>query len=527
MNGGLVVYDPYGNRQLQPSYGPNYYNLFSSVLTELADRGGTAIRQSAERGIDNARYAYKQYGAYKFRPRGYTDGQSVDPPTPPDSSRKRKAENSFSENDMAKRKISKKAKKTLKKMAKSAKKYYKKVRKSMKRGRTRKHYSVRKAGYVGTKFRKYSKRPDRNVIHLKAECGGIIQDNNCVYVGHGVPVQEATSHIFRSVLKEAFQSCGIEVQNIERDPVVDGGDTGFTHALITEYIPNASSRISVSINTALSNGDTLIQATDKWLASLASSFNTNVFTGSKPMLVRLRYVCTGVTNSAEKKFIFSKNLQFVNVQFEHTSYLKIQNITLPGQTAVATGEDIANSQNIESVVLTGRIYKPSEWRNHFEINRRGFTANADVYQGFFCRNEGMILQTADVLLGSSPPEDRFKKPPQPWEIGCKRAAKVVVEPGKIYRDKIYFKTTIGLNTFLEKVCDSIKQNQFENRVNMFGTVHMLALEKMLDFRLQDHGIEVGYEVDFHMKAKAIYRVPPTSPQIKINTGVINYPPAPT
>lgn len=324
-----------------------------------------------------------------------------------------------------------------------------------------------------------------------------------------------------AVLKKGFETAGLEIQNCERDTVVDSADTGFTHNLITDYFNDTSDQFPRSFITQLAAGDTLDSATNKWIAQIGTQFLTNpANVANFPRFTRLRFISTNNVVGGEKKYVFSLNLEYLTIDFDFVSYLKMQNITKPGNAAPETNEDPASVDNVEAVVLHGRKYTTKEWANGFELNTRGITTPDPNFRPLLATTDGNFYAKAGDITPTG--ESRFRKPPEPWEVGTKGYSKMVIQPGKIYRDKLTFKTKISWNQFWDKVgANYCKQTgtvrDFNYKKTPFGLAHMVAVEKMMDYLTgaSDYAVNLAFEVDSTLKARATVKKPPIAPILQV------------
>lgn len=393
--------------------------------------------------------------------------------------------------------------------------------------RTPKHYGATKrfgkrndgtyasVGFYKSKRKKWA----RDSIVIRAEQGGIIEDNECLYVGHGLPVEKMFRSAVAAMLKKGFDSRGgYDIQDPLRDLVFDSGDTEFTsHALIFEYFKDAEDKGTYSFTVSLAVTDTLMGIADKVILGMYTAFNALPLADTEiPKFVRVRQVDTDSVGTM-KKYNWSLNLQYFNIYIDHVSYLKFQNITKPGSTIGATGEDPESSGNIEAVTMNGRIYKTEKWKNCFVLARRSPGTNANDKGLMVDPLGGFISQTATNMATA---DNDFRKPPYPYQLGVRKFNKVHIPSGKIFRDKYKFRTKIGFNTLIEKLLNGIRNNvaldttKFHIELDI-GGAHVLALEKMMDFRTDDWKVTIGYEVDYTLKVSATAKKPPTRPIIEL------------
>ena len=359
--------------------------------------------------------------------------------------------------------------------------------------------------------KKWKKAPSKNLFRygaiLNMESGGVVQNSECIYVGHGIPAQEVVKGAWRAIIKQLFEQAGLQIQSIDKDAVVDSADTGTQHILRLQYFKEVEAQTQITVIINLAAGNTISQIVDGLLTGLQSSFTSNLADGDKPKFHLIRYLQQNIARPIEVEFISCIYLEHYNLFVEHTSYLKMQNIT-PAGNAAAVDEDRYATTNVEAVTLRGKAYKGPHWSNCFEITRK--TTGAGSSSGLLANaTTGLIVNTYAGLQVSG--EETFAKPPPAWQLGCKKEEKVTVDPGKVMRDKIYFKTKISLNKFMGLFCDHVKTGDYIKEVE-FGLAHVFALEKMIDMRLSADGdVTVGYETDYTLKINGYYKKPPTIP----------------
>lgn len=498
---------------------PNYYNRFkNAVIQYAAESAVNATRDVAIRNSENHRVASSLYGASKYRPRGYSDGRSSNPPPaigPPTPAQDGPSNMEIDDTRGVKRKISFPEMKISAKKARELKFGKKGAWKKLMNSVYRHNKKGKKGPVFGykrkrrTRFRK--KRQTINGMRWscieRLETGSSINDVECVYLGHGVANNRVMQDILAALFVEGARMNGIECQSFTEDRLVQPEDTANTHQITVVYLRDEKEQQAQNFQFNLAVGDTCADAATKMLTAMATTFGA-LTDLQKPKLINIRYVKFNTVTTGERQVVFQVNLQYTKFVVDYTSYIKWQNITKPGLVAALTGTDPTSIGNVEAVTLHGRKYTFGEWSNQVELNKRG-NAAAGTNNGIIVNPSNGIVKTGSAAIGA--PTGQFQKPPYAYEVNAKKAEKVIVPSGQIYRDKLSFKSTMYLNKYLDIFLDAIRVNTiagYESKMN-YGMIHLFALEKMLDFRAgTDHPIEVGFEVDATIKVGVTYKRPP-------------------
>lgn len=370
-------------------------------------------------------------------------------------------------------------------------------------------------GPLVRRFRKGTGGKYRDACILRRERGATYDDPNCVYIGHGMPVNELYKQAWRAVVKKLFELTGNRVQSIERDPLVDSGDTADLHQLFIEFWVNQKTTTSTSFTVNIAVSDTVVSIADKIITAVQTAFSA-VADHDVPHFRRIRYITTDVATGLQKQFVAQMFLEDFHLDIMHKSTLRMQNITLAGNvSAPEANEDIASKDNLEAVALRGKCYKTDTWQNGFQLPYKITQTTGDTSLQAEAQL-GVILNKYDNLKTTGTSMETYSKPPPAYLLGTKSYANVVsFNPGKIRVDKINFETTMKFNKFIQLIKPSIRSGDW-NQIHKIGIAHLFAFEKALDFRTTDSPIILGYEVDYTLSVNGTLRKPKQVPLVNID-----------
>lgn len=346
---------------------------------------------------------------------------------------------------------------------------------------------------------------------LKYETGSTINDSECVYIGHGLPIEQTWLMVVRELIKDLFEEGGFLVADLNTDEVIHSGDTGNTHEISISYYSSTIEETLTEVTINPPAGSTIYSIAASLITALETSLGSVMFQSAVPIFHRLRYTKYVTASVNVRTNVANLWLDKYSLNIYFKSNLKMQNITPAGAATAETGEDRYSAGDIENVTLYGKGYKTPGWQNYFPLlNRVSKTATSTGLVSNY--DTGLILNTYSSISQATGGNENYKKPPSPQYLGANKFDKVVVPPGKVYRDKILWNTTIGLNKYMAIMTNSIKDS-FLNASNVkLGLAHVFAFEKMIDMRIAtDSNVTIGYEIDWEMKVKGKSVKPMTTP----------------
>lgn len=216
--------------------------------------------------------------------------------------------------------------------------------------------------------------------------------------------------------------------------------------------------------------------------------------------------------------IYPKQVKF---DFDIVSYLTIQNRTLAENTNSDNDRDEA--LDIENQPLIGKMYgNIGKWTNYLELQNKGLNSGNQGSKSTVCdRNTGLVL----FQVGSEY-SDTMKVPPPGWVLGFKNDSKIVINPGKIYTQKVKFNCTISFHKFMVKFAHTLGNASVntEDFKTEFGFVGGFGLEKLIDAqRSSGSDVNIGYQIkQIYACALNYAKKQASNPSLEVSSTAINY-----
>jgi len=379
------------------------------------------------------------------------------------------------------RKVSTKRRRGVKRTTKYRKKYNKKAR------RYRRKFSRRSSGNSGSKT---------NRAIYKYENGGVIGDSNCVYVGHGVPVNRVWYTYFWTVIRALYHEYGVDF--------TDFGEINPKNFVAGLHYVELDWSFGTSDTTTWKVARHQILATDTFAAianTLADNFRTAYqaeVTGVGgenfvPMMHRIQ-LYEGLIGAPELR-LASVNLKSTKIHLSFKSSLRVQNRTK--NVDAATTNDVNNTNPLECKLYYGKygknflaessrvdaVYPPTLVIPGPPaipvITYRGMTPESST---------GLIKQVA-----ANHPDTVWKEPPPAKVVGAYKAKNFYLQPGQVVVDNWKWKRSYSMDSFMSIFKDCIT-NQSTGTMNA-GYCRVFGMEKLIADRSETGIVIAGYEVN--------------------------------
>jgi len=349
-------------------------------------------------------------------------------------------------------------------------------------------------GYVGAFTKPKSKgRPkgatlfDTNGIVLRKETADIKTGSECVYVGHGVPLNTTILNIMRALLRIMMKKGGIDI--------TDWNDTAGFRGFWAMFYTIGNSTITLDVQTTITESQTYLQIADAMTGLLrttitdADALNPLTFTTS-----RIR-----VSTDATSAFVtgYSElNLKNFSIVYDYWSIIKVKNVTL---AADASDGDLIT--NVESQPLRGKVYATKSWSNGFQLYKQQVSGGKPTLQAGV--DSGVIAEDALALGYSTGSNNPYGKPPPAYMLSTNKEAKVRINPGELKVDVCKFKTKMQFNTLMNKLIFSVNVNN-DDKLRQFGGAHVFAFEREVEIGgSPEAAIRIAYQVDYVMKVRGV------------------------
>lgn len=351
-----------------------------------------------------------------------------------------------------------------------------------------KGYAYVTRGSLG-KFRRAKRRarPDpfqKYGCVIKTETGGVQNDNNCVYVGHGVASGQIPKLLTRCIIKQLAQQMGQDFVSWEDQYLTAASKM----QLSWTYYSDASSTTATQRNMAVT-----ANITWKDLADALMNDMRTAWAGTNKHVLEEVWLNETPAGSSQQvvSMVRCKDLY---VQLQVFSTMLVQNQTL-AHTGVSEGE--SNLNDIANNPLTGKIYEgysnsfEPKWRPPGDLSYTPFVANDSYGQ--------MINDATDSI-----PTEIRKPPPASFWKRCTKSSNVVLNPGNIKKVSFSFARGFHCNQLIS-MFPNLFASVDADRVIDLGKFQMVGLEKVLDSRASEDVVSCAYEINQTLKMRGRYR----------------------
>lgn len=351
------------------------------------------------------------------------------------------------------------------------------------KGAFRRRRRFMRKGWKKRTFKRRTYRKRKLFFHTHGsvkvnETGGVGADTNCLFIGHGVAVEEATLAMCRALVALLAKKMNWSIASWEDIIPCQFGQFSIVYHYYTSATDTSYDQGSFDVQVATTH-DRTYQAL---AVALRDNFDSEMATGDEVHLVDIGVQSQSLTGFQEVK-IHAENIY---LYWAIGSRLKIQNTTL---SADGTGDN--NDEELFVVdrnPIQGKLYKCKQWANYFEPKNRNIHNTEANYTGYIANvSSGHIFAVNQFTAVRD-----TKKPPPGWFFKA-RESSVMLQPGQIVEDKWLFKTKIKLNNFFKIFWKNIPLTNTQQQVD-FGYAHMYGLEKMLDNRSETTSVNVDYEI---------------------------------
>nr|WAE43217.1 MAG: capsid protein [Cressdnaviricota sp.] len=338
---------------------------------------------------------------------------------------------------------------------------------------------------------KHQEKFEMKGVVVKREYNGKTTDGECVYVGHGTPLQQVVYIFWRAIYRSLMAKAGIEIVNWDHT-VPATAMTGTLQIRLIFYLTSTSSSSStvlVPITTATDSHYVISN-------NLATAFNSGTVVGSIPMLETIQLEASTTIFPAA-----TMDLSNFHIELDYWSKIKIQNLTVPA-SLVGTDHDEDLMSNVANEPLIGKLYATKKWQNGFQPVGRDY--NITGFTPFLADKINGNLEANSGKAGIDDAFNLYRKPPPAYTISSKLISPVKLMPGECKTDVLRFKSKTLANTMIEKMAIQFS-NFATGQIQSFGSCHLFALEQACRGKSEAVTLTVKYEVDFTMKAMGYER----------------------
>lgn len=346
----------------------------------------------------------------------------------------------------------------------------------------KKRYITR--GYRGSKMKKPKRfKHDfyaKSGSITKIETGGVVSDTNCVYVGFGTnPISYTHRAICRAIVKEIMSQAGHSIGRFDDR----FNSSGFVYNLRFRYLTDPSDDVINETVVAIPNNPLYETVAIDVAAQMVTLYQANPH-----MFIEEIALVETIVSLGTAKVVGEICCGNFGLYIKSIGSISIQNRTLSSDGA-ATFTDISNNP------VHGKTY--AGVGNHFKV--RNFvdqTLNTPFYVPGLNPAFGVASQENQSVVS--------RKPLNPQDLsGVRKSGSVTISPGEIRHGYLSYFKKINLKTFYRDYHETLVDPTMET--HKLGKIYMVGLEKMVNDRIAEPNVSIGYEVNLTLKVAGIYR----------------------
>lgn len=321
------------------------------------------------------------------------------------------------------------------------------------------------------------------------ERGGVVSDDQCVYVGHSTTAWDQISlAACRAIVWEAMHQ--------KNKDIIDWSDLFKPEVGVTEdfrftyYVDFAAGTISGGSYINILDSDTCAGVAIKLRDELRGILSTT----SRAQMVKFEVQRTDNQNTSPVDVtIVSIDLSQFYLDLQMTSTIKIQNRTVASDSVPNAQDELVT--DVENNPLVGKKYYS---------NANGFLPrfrNSGSYQALVANFNGANISATAGNLG----DPQFKSPPNHrMFIGCKRTVAVKLMPGQIKHSTLRSSYNSSFTKLVSKYVFEMDE-AVNTKYSWFGNSELFAFELSLDSGASEPNISIGYQTKYYLKCGAVYR----------------------
>lgn len=374
-------------------------------------------------------------------------------------------------------------------------------------------------GKTGRRFGRARKSRDSKYakpgVQLVYETRAAVSDAQCVYVGYGIPTNQAIKSLMYCLVKKLFTCAGYQVKNF--DETIPRSTSGNYTIVISFYASQKST------------GLTTIQASHTYVAGQLSYINfadnlhnaLDTFVTSSQSIFQIDWskaVLTGTDTAGASSALAEIPLDRTRIDLSFGATCRVQNVT---QASGGTGDAKLSTDRIDINPLKGLKYVGQRINNCLIPRIRDDATQAGWLAFMPDRDSGLFTNTALGLTGAAVtpgtfPEGMsqgFNKPPKGSSFIATKTVGVSIEPGEIRHDKMYWKYKGSFQDFFTRVMSQVQDRNTTNQVN-FGKVAMFAFEHAV-CQTTESNVAVDFQVDWKIGTAISFKKPSTVPVVRI------------
>jgi len=411
-------------------------------------------------------------------------------------------------------------------------KYRRKSRKAPAR-RSRKRAGVYKKTQKRkrTAFKRKTKRTkftsfNTNGSTLRIERGGVWDDKQCIYIGHGVATTHLVSATWRAFFSMVFKKIGVQINNWDDKPA-SGGQVMIEYRQEILLGNNANIKFDISENVTYELGAKYFA--DRWRHKFALGYAASPFSWyfGERAGAAVTDATVDPTSAMAAGMRCSGWFNELYVEYNVNSMIRVQNQTIAGPTTkadltIANQTDLLGARenmfNMQANPLRGKLYQGSGRNGFLEDSRRTniVTQQAAPAASFIVHTEkGIISNKGEKFMSKA-----YYKPPYASQFEGRVTSKPVsVMPGAWLEHGFNFKMKMSFTKAIEKFPNIFNNVPIDYEITPVGKYAMFALEKKIDSRTGSNNPTVQWELNQTYQARMFVKQSTRStPIIDVVTG---------
>lgn len=357
------------------------------------------------------------------------------------------------------------------------------------------------AGYVGKfagKKKKQTRRAaskfDTQGVVIKNEHSFVRTGTECIYVGHGTPINYAFSSAVYAVVRSLFHKAGYDIDDWRSNAQLEN----FT--IIMKYTLSGNPQQN-ELSISFTNTAQWTQIAGGVVAQIRTNITNPKFTiqWQTIELITQRAVLIGEEIVNRNLKLAQINLEEYYLVYDYWSILKIKNVSL-----AEDGTDGDLITNVEAQPLVGRSYTTTKWANGFFLTKRFRSVGSDVGNASIVvgDNNGTISTDSSVIWGENDNANPYHKPLPAYAFGQGiKTAVARLNPGELKTDTHKWTARMSFNVMSQKLIFNADTDDDDGNLRLFGKTSMYALEREVEIGTATKPVRVACEVVFILKCR--------------------------
>lgn len=358
-----------------------------------------------------------------------------------------------------------------------------------------------------SKFAKYG-------MQMQYEYRDSVTDPQCVYLGHGVPIDQLYKTVIYSVVKRLFLDAGIEIENF--DAIIQRGataPTGFRYYVDIYFWDNVGStdltRIQY-VHDYTQNKESYVDMVDRIVEVIDTALSAGAVL---PVFDKFELY---IGNSTERYDCLAR-LPLADCRFtmEFKGKLSIQNVTT---ASGGEGDSKLSTDRIDINPVKGLKYESINQTNCIlpKIRNENTTAAwgafmVELDSGHFQLGAADLAGTFSTFKNGM--NSGYYKPPNPRSFHAVKCTSARIEPGEIRMNYLKWGTSLKFQRFMELIHDQVVNRAGTSFVKL-GKVAMFAFEHAL-CQATESPIKLDYQCDWTLGCRLYYRKVASVPMVRV------------